>query len=236
MAFSQQLRTTMLSVRVERGHACREASNGLWSLKSSTSTVVCAPRPGVCCDYDDVASLVRAELVTDESERRYRHVVIDEGQDFSPEMIRSLAEAVPDDGSVTFFGDTAQQIYGQRLSWRSAGLNIQTVWEFKENYRNTKQIALLALAISRMPYFRWLTDLVEPTSPTADGPLPTLVRLGSRHEEAQFIAQQASRISQNRSVAILVRNWRDASVIRRHLSVNVTRLDRDLRNWETDRA
>ncbi len=91
---------------------------------------------------------------------RYRHVVvIDEGQDFSPEMIRSLAKAIPADGSLTFFGDVAQQIYGHRISWREAGLDIK-VWEFKENYRNTQQIAKLGPEIANMPYFRGLPDIV----------------------------------------------------------------------------
>jgi superfamily I DNA/RNA helicase len=89
-------------------------------------------------DWDDIASFVLAELKEDTSPRRYRHVVIDEGQDLSPQMLRSLVAAVPGDGSVTFFGDVAQQIYGQRVSWRSAGLKITDVWRFEENYRNTK--------------------------------------------------------------------------------------------------
>ena len=44
-------------------------------------------------DWGDLASAVLSELREDRSDRRYRHVVIDEGQDFSPEMLRSLANA-----------------------------------------------------------------------------------------------------------------------------------------------
>ena len=84
-------------------------------------------------DWDDLASAVRQELAADETDRLYRHVVIDEGQDFSPEMLRSLAAAVPRNGSLTFFGDIAQQIYGYRMSWRSAGLNARRIWRFQEN-------------------------------------------------------------------------------------------------------
>lgn len=130
---------------------------------------------------------MRTELRADTTPRRYRHVVIDEGQDFSPEMIRSLAEAISPDGSLTFFGDVAQQIYGHRMSWQSAGLHIQKVWEFKENYRNSKQIARLGLAISRMPHFRDIREeIVEPVSPTADGPLPTLVECSSIDKEVEL--------------------------------------------------
>ena len=72
-------------------------------------------------DWDDLAQTVATEFAADDGDRRYRHVVVDEGQDFSPAMLRSLVAAIPEDGSLTFFGDMAQQIYGNRLSWRAAG-------------------------------------------------------------------------------------------------------------------
>jgi superfamily I DNA/RNA helicase len=109
---------------------------------------------GKLYDWDDIAIAVRKEFEEDSSARFYKHIIIDEGQDFSPEMIRSLAAAIPEAGSLSFFGDVAQQIYGQKMNWRSAGLNIPQQWFFKENYRNTKQIAQLGLAISRMLFFR----------------------------------------------------------------------------------
>ncbi|MBA3366249.1 MAG: ATP-dependent helicase [Actinobacteria bacterium] len=121
-------------------------------------------------DWDDIAAAAATAFQEDAEERLYRHVVIDEGQDFSPEMLRSLARAVASGGSLTFFGDVAQQIYGQRLSWRSAGINLSApVIEFTENYRNTREIARLALAISRMPFFVGDPDLVEPNEPAAEG-------------------------------------------------------------------
>lgn len=138
-------------------------------------------------DWDDLATAVCAEFDADTSPRRYRHIVIDEGQDFSLEMIRSLVKAIPPDGSLTFFGDVAQQIYGHRMSWRSAGLNITKPWEFKENYRNSKQIAKLGLTISQMSYFKDVADIVEPVWQTADGPLPTLVKCSSVDQEVNFV-------------------------------------------------
>jgi superfamily I DNA/RNA helicase len=63
-------------------------------------------------DWDDLATAVITALEDDKSQRLYKHIVIDEGQDFSPQMLRSLVMAIPPDGSLTFFGDAAQQIYG----------------------------------------------------------------------------------------------------------------------------
>jgi len=183
-------------------------------------------------DWDDLATAVCKELDTDGGGRRYKHVVIDEGQDFSPEMIRSLAKAVPADGSVTFFGDVAQQIYGPRTSWRSAGLNITSVWEFKDNFRNTKQIARLALAISRTPYFRDVPDIVEPRSPAADGPLPTVVTCSSIEDEVGLAVSQAENASKTLTVAILLRKREDERLFTRLLPNSAVRLHRDLTTWQ----
>ena len=185
-------------------------------------------------DWDDLATAVCVEFDTDDSPRRYRHVVIDEGQDFSPEMIRSLAKAIPPDGSLTFFGDVAQQIYGHRMSWRSAGLNITKKWEFKENYRNTRQIARLGLAISQMPYFKGLSDsdIVEPVSPTADGPLPTLVECPSIAKEIELVIAQTNQGSETLSIAILLRTREDETLIFPYLPSRSIRLHRDMTTWQ----
>jgi superfamily I DNA/RNA helicase len=183
-------------------------------------------------DWDDLATEVCAEFEIDHGPRRYRHVVIDEGQDFSPEMIRSLARAISGDGSLTFFGDMAQQIYGHRMSWRSAGLKITKVWEFTENYRNTKQIARLALAISRMPFFKDVPDLVEPSTPTADGPLPALVHCSSREKELELVVQQSIQLSKVQSIAVLFRNREDEKLVSSRLAKNAIRIHREMTTWQ----
>lgn len=182
-------------------------------------------------DWDDIAFHVRQELLADKDARRYRHIIIDEGQDFSPEMIRSLACAIPEDGSLTFFGDVAQQIYGQRTSWRSAGLSVSEVWEFKENYRNTKQIAALGLAISRMPYFDGIADMVEPTAPRAAGPLPTVVDCGSSQRQIEIALKMARDASTTKSVAILFKNHDQERCISSKLPAKATHLHRELSVW-----
>jgi superfamily I DNA/RNA helicase len=189
---------------------------------------------GKLYDWDDLASGVADEFATDPTPRLYRHIVIDEGQDFSPEMLRSLANAVPADGSLTFFGDMAQQIYGHRMSWKSAGLRVAKVWEFKENYRNTRQIARLGLAISRMPYFRDVPDLVEPIAPSADGPLPTLVSCASLAAEIELVIGQAIAASRTQTVALLMRSREDEQLIRPRLPKSAIRLDHDMTTWRAE--
>jgi len=191
---------------------------------------------GKSYDWDDIAVCVRDQFTADTRARRFRHVVIDEGQDFSPAMIQSLTRAVPSDGSVTFFGDVAQQIYGSRSSWRSAGLNLKgTPWLFQENYRNTKQIAEVALALTRMPFYSGIADLVPPSAPKAAGPLPTLVKCPSVQREAEFVVQQAIQLSQAGSVAILTTDHE----ARRYFSSlfqagTFTELTNEMGTWESD--
>jgi len=151
-------------------------------------------------DWQDLSHAVLDELAKDTRPRRYRHVVIDEGQDLSPMELRSLAAAVRHDGSLTFFGDMAQQIYGHKMSWRGAGLNVKEVWKFEENYRNTRQIAQLALVIANMPDFPDEADLVAPKAPVADGPLPALVSFRNEAAENRFVAQLAARLAQTGTV------------------------------------
>lgn len=184
-------------------------------------------------DWDDLAQTVLSEFESDSNERLYKHVVIDEGQDFSPVMIRSLAAAIPNDGSLTFFGDMAQQIYGNKISWRTAGLsvNARAIWKFEENYRNTKQIAHLALAIAQTPYYRGVADLVAPKEPAADGPLPALVAFNSEAEEMRFVAERAQKLAETGTVAVLFRHRELERRLPRLVAVPVTRLHRKLNRW-----
>ena len=112
------------------------------------------------------------------------------------------------------------------------GLNVTKVWEFKENYRNTRQIARLGLAISQMPYFKGFSDIVEPVSPTADGPLPTLVECPSITKEIELVIAQADQGSKTLSVAIFLRNREDETLISPYLPSSSVRLHRDMTTWQ----
>lgn len=159
-------------------------------------------------DYNDVATTVREQFMLDDSDRQYTHVVIDEGQDFSPEMLRSVALAVPEDGSLTFFGDVAQQIYGRDVRWRDSGLEIGSkgIRRFTKNYRNSGPIASLALALSQKPYFTIEADLVEPEPATAEGPKPAVTTFETQAEELAFVKTQALNAAATNTVGVLCRS------------------------------
>jgi superfamily I DNA/RNA helicase len=182
-------------------------------------------------DWYDLPTAVRTMLSFDTRPRRYRHVVIDEGQDLSPEAVRSLVEACDPEGSVSFFGDYHQMIYGQGISWRSCGLKIKKVQRFADNYRNTTAIARLAIAMSRMPAMVGDDeDLVEPKEPTADGPPPTLAACRDERQEIEVVRAQARDLAQNGTVAVLARTWADARRV--CAGLNVRKLHHELRTWD----
>jgi superfamily I DNA/RNA helicase len=187
---------------------------------------------GKMYDWDDLATAVITELAVDKSARMYRHVVIDEGQDFSLTMLQSLAALIPPDGTLTFFGDMAQQIYGHKLSWRDAGLHPKKVWEFQENYRNTQQIAALALAIARMPYFIGTPDLVQPNNPSAAGPPPALVACSTAKGEFEFVGKTANTLSGSGSVAVLMATRDEETALKRLLPRDSIQLHKDMSAWK----
>jgi superfamily I DNA/RNA helicase len=185
-------------------------------------------------DYNDIASLVLSEVKRNPSSGYYQHIIIDEGQDFSPEMLRSLASATPEDGNLMFFGDVAQQIYGTRISWRDAGFTKARLWYFRENYRNTPQIVQLAFAITNMPYYVGEEDLVAPRETQADGPLPALIEFSNKDQEVRFIIDRSAQMGRTQTVAILMRTRDDETQISQLLSkkgISPTRLHREMNSW-----
>lgn len=160
-------------------------------------------------DWDDLAFYVFNELQDDYNERRYTHIIIDEGQDFSPMMIKSLVEAVADGGSFTFFGDVAQQIYGSRLSWRDSGVDTNKIWRFDVNYRNPATITAFAKAITENEYWRQDGDMVEATAQIAEGPKPILVKFSSKQREMAWVVERAIATGKTSSTVIVCRNRAD---------------------------
>ena len=110
---------------------------------------------GYTFDWDDMAMTLNDEFSADQSARLYRHIIIDEGQDFSPEMVKALVAYMPNNGSLTYFADMAQQIYGKSLRWKDYALQpIGGAYTLKENYRSTPEIIAFAQEIAKMPFLK----------------------------------------------------------------------------------
>lgn len=219
--------------RVGRMAPLQEGSRrAVWKIREAY--VAARTAAGMRYDWPSVPTGVLTALKADTSPRLYKHIVIDEAQDMSPEAIRSLAAAVPPDGSLTLFADYAQQIYGQRVSWRSCGLAVVKQEIFVDNYRNSPEIARLAIAMSEMPHFKDSADLVEPVEPRrAAGVKPTLVRCASADDEAKLVAQNAAALGRTARVAVLGRT-RAESRQATHGIAGVHVLHDNMARWEVE--
>lgn len=160
-------------------------------------------------DWDDLAFYVHLELQNDKTTRRYTHIIVDEGQDFSPMMIKSLVSAFNPNGSFTFFGDVAQQIYGSRLSWRDSGINADKVWRFNINYRNPATITAFASDITKSEYWQQNNDMVAATNQIAEGPKPILVKFSNKTHEINWVVERAIATGRVSSVVIVCRKRSD---------------------------
>ena len=190
---------------------------------------------GYAYDWDDLSLAVEDELRRYNDDWWFQHVVIDEGQDFSPTMLRGLATAVPSTGSLTMFGDVAQQIYGTRISWNDAGLQTKRKWEFRENYRNSKEIAALAIALAQTRYFQGEPDIVMPSAVRAAGPKPALIRLQDGTAEDDLLIQRTLAFGRTQRVGVLVRTRMEVKALldrlRRQQGVRCMELHGDRGGW-----
>ena len=198
-----------IAERIGRASANIKRANRKWIFKVYEKYLEIRNQKGKTYDWDDLALYVYNEFKKDDTERKYTHIIVDEGQDFSPMMIKSLVSGVKEGGSFTFFGDVAQQIYGSRLSWRDSGIKPSKIWRFDANYRNPSTIVALAKQITKSKYWIEDEDMVEATNHMAEGPKPILIEFSDIQHEINWIVEQSIVTSKNSSTVIVCRNRRD---------------------------
>ena len=195
--------------RIGRASANIRRDNRKWTYMVFEEYKALRENAGAMYDWDDIACYVYNELVNDVGERKYAHIIIDEGQDFSPMMIKSLVNAVKKGGSFTFFGDVAQQIYGNRLSWRDSGVNVEKVLRLEVNYRNPQTITAFANDITKSKYWQHNEDMVTATNQIAEGPKPILVQFKNKESEMGWVVHRAETESLKSSTVIVCRSNAD---------------------------
>jgi DNA helicase IV len=116
------------------------------------------------------------------------HLIIDEAQDFSPEMFKFLRAAgrCMDSGGITILADENQRLYeGQNSSLEDirSSLKIKQGREFclTQNFRNTKPIALLA------KYFYVGLPTGMPEIPEKSGSTPKLIAVSHKQKQVEYI-------------------------------------------------
>jgi superfamily I DNA/RNA helicase len=141
-------------------------------------------------EYDDLPVLALERLGADRSFIPYRAVVVDEGQDFSPVMIR-LAKALVggDERRLFVLADIAQSIYPSGFYWsqREIGVRGRQVKFLRSSYRNTTEVQALARSLySSDAEIRG--EVAETNDAQRHGAIPRLFVASTENEEREFFA------------------------------------------------
>ena len=102
-------------------------------------------------DVDTAMQNVVSLLTQGDAPRKYAHVVVDEGQDFSTPAYRVIRALVDEgDNDIFIVGDAQQRIYGHTAVLSKCGIRIQgRARKLRINYRTTEQIRSAADSIFR---------------------------------------------------------------------------------------
>ena len=178
---------------------------------------------GFTVDWNGFALYAYDQLLTCP---KYDYIIIDEGQDFSVMMIKTLRKLLvnPDKG-ILFLGDTAQQIYGTKISWAKMGLkSIGSVKRLTKNYRNTNEIIKFAVDITTTKYWnRELSDSVLPEQCGRLGKKPLLIPCNNDKEVLrEYLDKHKDTttciVVSTNEMAIDIRNVFNAQYITREMS------------------
>ncbi|AMG01504.1 DUF5710 domain-containing protein [Vibrio mimicus] len=138
--------------------------------------------------YDWETMLIQYIDLDEERVIDWGHLIIDEAQDFPPEMFKFLygSGRCMDKGGITILADENQRLqekYNSSLEDIRNNLRIKAVREFKltKNFRNTKPIAELA------KYFYTGLSTGIPSLPDKSGSLPKLVVVKEQSKQAEYI-------------------------------------------------
>lgn len=185
--------------------------------------------------WDDLIERARAVLAADADPPRYRAVIVDEGQDFSPAMAKLAKGLAADDARrILVLADPAQELYPGTFLWarrefRPRGGRARVL---RRPYRSTRQIHALAASLyARVEETR--REINEMSESQREGPLPRLAKFATEREGLEVVVEWIrAEIAQGRSagqIAVLTGSNRrrdEASTALDRAAVPVTTVDR----------
>lgn len=164
-----------------------------------------------------------------------KYIIIDEVQDISPVMFEGLRSIIRNDGLWTVFGDTSQNIFGERISWSTLGLdNIRKRYFLYRNYRNTKEIGELTKSMLDTDLFQKDDNtFLEPSLSAFRGEEPILWHMDSNNRS--FLVDQVNRHINDGTVAIILMNpYVERPIVRKILDENGIKYINDLNKMTRD--
>ncbi len=130
----------------------RSAGTGLFSTWDLELLHQDAPKAGTRFQFADLAALLYLETRLNGAPRIYHHIVVDEAQDLTPLLFKTL-RGLCRDHSMTVLGDLDQGIYAHHgiAAWRDLQVaddeQPATIEIIRESYRSTREIIEFANAV-----------------------------------------------------------------------------------------
>jgi hypothetical protein len=151
---------------------------------------------------EDAAFDIMSMLDSGANIKRYRSIVVDEGQDFGPEMLTLLRRLIPEGPDDLFIvGDGHQRIYQRKAVLGKCGINIRGRGKkLKINYRTTEEIrrfsthVLEGIAIDDMDDAQ---DTLTDYRSLMHGDFPEIKHFNSINEEAKWIREKIEALIEN---------------------------------------
>lgn len=159
------------------------------------------------CDFNGAALLFK-DILLKNNLPKYDNIIIDEGQDFPPSIIKALLLLNTPNGLFLYLGDSTQEIYGTKLSWKSLGLNVRNrITRLENNYRNTIEIGNFARDILNSE--NWdssLEEVIYPQNMVRNGIKPVLVDFKNEEIELYFLKKILLKLEEEKTCILTYQN------------------------------
>ncbi len=123
-------------------------------IKALTSANMQRPDSETSDQWQDrMCAILRHAIASGTLKTKYDAILIDEGQDFAVEWLQSLTELLDErSNSLLFCLDPAQNIFGRRATYKSAGIHVhgKRPVTLSKSYRNTAEILSVARRFSKV--------------------------------------------------------------------------------------
>lgn len=151
-------------------------------------------------DSEQAAAVCRDYIISNKELQLYKHVIVDEGQDFSTnyyKLIRAIA-GTEHANDIFIVGDAHQRIYRRTAVLSRCGINIKgRSAHLRVNYRTTEETRKFAYSILKGIPFDNLDGAIDDEHESRSfthGPAPMVECYNSMDAEADFIIKEVKRL------------------------------------------
>ena len=187
--------------RIGRGTSLNRKKRGqVWSVMESYLNLM---KENNLRDMNMAMYECRLLLLKSSSETRYKHVIVDEGQDLSPNAFKLLRAVAGEEHENDLFivGDAHQRIYKNRAALTKCGINVRGRSSIlRINYRTTEEIRKAAFALLNGISFDDLDDDYDPgdrCQSLTHGKAPEIMKFDNANDEFDFILNEIKGLIEN---------------------------------------